>query len=171
MGHKESDMTGQLFSIYLHKVGGPAGPHHSKVWGLVTSQDLQLQGFKEIKVFYVMSLQDTCSTNRYDTPFFITIHFIAFLKLRKTCFTAGYLIFAWNGGVCVTEGVGRTFTFFMAPRSRFIIQLLMVENHCWIRDQIILNNLITILFRKFWLFSLDSELLEISSRQLRSVLC
>ena len=47
----------------------------------------------------------------------------------------------------------------------------MVENHCWIRDQIILNNLITILFGKFWLFSLDSELLEISSRQLRSVLC
>ena len=108
-GRKESDTTEQLFSAYRN-CGGPTGPHQSKVCGIVSSQDLRLQGFKEIQVFYLMSLQDIFSTNRYDTPFFITIHFIAFLKLRKNCLTAGYLIFAWNDGVCITEGAGRSFT-------------------------------------------------------------
>ena len=53
-GRKESDTTEQLFSAYTN-CGGPMSPHHSKVCGLVSSQDLQLQGFKEIKLFYLMS--------------------------------------------------------------------------------------------------------------------
>ena len=54
-GRKESDTTEQLFSAYRN-CGGPTGPHQSKVCGIVSSQDLRLQGFKEIQVFYLMSL-------------------------------------------------------------------------------------------------------------------
>lgn len=41
----------------------------------------------------------------------------------------------------------------MVSCSLPIINLLTVENHCWIKDQIIHNDLIIVLFTKFWLYS------------------